>query len=536
MGRVPTSRLICVFLALFFCFWVRAACALPDNLADAQQHVARATALVQQGDLKNAEAELRQAIKLTPDDPASLAFLGAVLGMEQKLPESTSCLEKALRLNPRDVRTRRNLASNQFQMGQFQAARQNLERVLKAEPGETTSTLLLGMVDEELKDYHTALPLLESVPQEVQKHSKAQVALARCYYQTGKSEKAREVLRGLENHSEGPEGIFLGGQVADQAGDYDLAEHLFRSIEATYPDKASLGYNMALAQYHAGHFKESQAALQGLLDAGHETSDIDDLMAWCEFKQDHVKQAVALMDRAIGLDPSRESNYLDVGMMLLHDNRYNGALVAARKAVEVAPHSYKSYRFLGLAQYKMGELKAAEKTYAQAAELNPKDQQSLLGLASAQVDDGRIDEAEATFERIISYFPKDPDLYLQYGRMLLTYRGANGSKIEDRAVVLLRKAIGLDPSLAEAHYLLGNLDLTKGDTGRALPELELAVKLDPKPSGAHYALARAYLRMGRQEEGMEQMRLFQQLKGKEKKGDATLAGSHDPVARNNSNE
>jgi tetratricopeptide (TPR) repeat protein len=266
-----------------------------------------------------------------------------------------------------------------------------------------------------------------------------------------------------------------------------------------------------------------------LLEAGHDTSDIEDLMAWCEFKQDHMKEAVAHMDRAIGLDPTRESNYLDVGMMLLHDNRYNGALVAARKAVEAAPHSYKAYRFLGLAQYKLGELKAAEKTYAHAVELNPTDQQSLLGLASAQVDDGKIDEAEITFERIIAYFPKDPNLYLQYGRMLLTYRGANGSKIEARAVALLNKAIALDSSLAEAHYLLGNLDLTKGQTEKALPELELAVKLDPKPSSAHYALARAYLRLGRREEGMEQMRLFQQLKAKEKKGSATLAGSPHPA-------
>lgn len=534
MGRVPTTRFICAFL--YFCFWAQAAHALPDNLADAQHHVARATALVQQGDLKNAESDLRQAVKLVPNESAYLAFLGAVLGMERKLPESTSYLEQALHLNPLDLRTRRNLASNQFQMGQFQAARQNLERILKAEPGEATATLLLGMADEELRDYRTALPLLESVPQEVQKHSKAQVALARCYYQTGKSEKAREVLRGLESHSDGPEGIFLGGQVADHAGDYDLAEHMFRSIETTYPDKASLGYKIGLAQYHDGRIKESQATLQNLLDAGHETSDIDDLIAWCEFKQDHIKEAVAHMDRAIGLDPSRESNYLDVGMMLMHDNRFNGALVAARKAVEVAPHSYKAYRFLGLAQAKMGELKAAEKTYAQAVELNPKDQQSLLGLASAQVDDGRIDEAEATFAKVISYFPKDANLYLQYGRMLLTYRGANGSKIETRAVDLLRKAIALDPSLAEAHYLLGNLDLTKGETGKALPELELAVKLDPKPSSAHYALARAYLRLGRQAEGMEQMRLFQQLKGQEKKSDSTLAGSQGPAARKNSNE
>jgi tetratricopeptide (TPR) repeat protein len=536
MGRLPTTRLICVFLALHLCFWAHAAQGSPDNLTDAKQHVERATTLVQQGDLKNAEIELREAVKLAPNESAYLAFLGAVLGMEQKLPESTSCLEKAMHLNPLDLRTRRNLASNQFQMGQFQAARQNLERILKVEPGETTSILLLGMVDEELKDYRQALALLESVPQEVQKHSKAQVALARCYYQTGRHDKAREVLRGLESHSDGAEGIFLGGQVADQSGDYDLAEHLFRLVGATYPDRAKLGYNIALAQYRAGHIKESHATLQGLIESGHETSDIEDLMAWCEFKQGHIKEAVAHMDKAIDLDPSRESNYLDVGMMLLHDNRYNGALVAARKAVEVAPHSYKAYRFLGLAQYKLGELKAAEKTYAQAVELNPKDQQSLLGLASAQVDDGKIDEAETTLEKAITYFPSNPNLYLQYGRVLLTYRGANGSKIEVRAVALLKKAITLDASLAEAHYLLGNLDLTKGRTEKALPELELAVKLDPKPSGAHYALARAYLRLGRREEGMEQMRLFQQLKAKEKKGASALAGSPRPASRNDSND
>jgi tetratricopeptide (TPR) repeat protein len=531
MGRLPTTRLICALLALYLCFGAFVSRGFPDNLADAQQHAERATALVQQGDLKNAELELRQAVKLAPNESAYLAFLGAVLGMEQQLPESTSYLEKALHLNPLDLRTRRNLASNQFQLGRLQAARQNLERILKVEPHETTSILLLGMVYEELKNYQQAVTLLESVPQEVQKHSKAQVALARCYYQTGKPERAREVLRGLESPADGPEGVFLGGQAADQAGDYALAETLFQSVWTTYPDRAILGYNIALAQYHAGHIKESQAVLQALLNAGHETSDIEDLMAWCEFRQDHIKEAVAHMDRAIDLDPSRESNYLDVGMMLLQDNRHNGALVAAQKAVEVAPHSYKAYRFLGLAQYKLGELKAAEKTYARAVELNPRDPQSLLGLASAQVDDGKIDEAEATFEKVITFFPSDPNLYLQYGRMLLTYRGANGSKVEVRAVALLKKAIALDASLAEAHYLLGNLDLTKGQTEKALPELELAVKLDPKPSSAHYALARAYLRLGRREEGMEQMRLFQQLKVKEKKGTSTLAETPSPARR-----
>lgn len=525
MGRQLTTLRTCFLLALSFCLvapWLRG---LPDNLADARQHAALAAPLVEKGNLKDAETELRQAVRLDPDNAEYLGFLGAVLGMEQKLPESTSCLEKALRLNPGDVRTRRNLASNQFQMGQFQPARENLERVLKAEPGDTTSILLLGMVDEELKDYKHAAALLESVPQEVQKHFKAQAALARSYYHTGKSEEARKVLSIIATHPENAEAVFLGGQVADQAGDYELAERLFGLVWKTYPDRAKIGYNLALAQYHAGHITESQTTLQGLFSAGYDTSDLEDLMAWCRFKQDNIKEAVAHMDRAIALDPSRESNYLDVGIMLLHDNRYNGALIAARKAVEVAPNSYQAYRFLGLAQYKMGELKAAEETYAHAVRLNPTDRESLLGLASAQVDDGKIDVAQSTFERAIALFPNDANLYLQYGRMLLVYRGTNGSSTEARAANLLKKAITLDNSLAEAHYLLGDLALTKGQTKDALAELELAVKLDPKLSRAHYALARAYIRLGRRDEGMEQMRMFERLKAQEKKVEPKLAGS-----------
>lgn len=182
-------------------------------------------------------------------------------------------------------------------------------------------------------------------------------------------------------------------------------------------------------------------------------------------------------------------------------------------------------------RYKLGKLKAAEKKHTHAVELKSKDKESLLGIAFAQVDDGKTDEAQATFEKVIGYFPNDANLYLQYGRMLMVYRGITGSKMEARAVTLLRKAIALDNSPAEARYLLGNLVLTKGQTEKARPELELAVKLGPKLGTAHYFLVQAYLCLGRRAQGKEQMHLFQQLKAEEKKGTAALAGSPCPARK-----
>jgi len=92
--------------------------AFPDHVersAEAKDHADRGMELAQNGDLKGAEAELLLAIELAPRDPAYLAILGGILGMQQKLPESSAYFEKALRIDAGDVATRRNLASNQFQ-------------------------------------------------------------------------------------------------------------------------------------------------------------------------------------------------------------------------------------------------------------------------------------------------------------------------------------------------------------------------------------------------------------------------------------
>src|SRR6266852_1666365 len=175
----------------------------------AQEHAERARQSIGRGELKTAEAELRQAVELAPQDGEYLGLLGIVLGMQQKLQESDIYLEKALRLDPGDSASRRNLGWNQFQLGQLQPAKANLERVLKEKPHDVSATLVLGMVHEELRDYRTALQLLESVPDQVRERPESMAALARSYYYTGRAQKAREALKELQLHPAKPEEMFL---------------------------------------------------------------------------------------------------------------------------------------------------------------------------------------------------------------------------------------------------------------------------------------------------------------------------------------
>jgi tetratricopeptide (TPR) repeat protein len=525
MLRLPTFLLACATLRLGlsllgfhaqFVWRPQLVFASPVQAsAKAQEHADRGMQLAQSGDLKGAEAELRRAVDLAPGDPAYLASLGGILGMQQKLEESSGYFAKALEINPTDPASRRNLASNQFQLGQLQSARENLDRVLKARPADKTAILLRGMVAEELKDYSDAIKWLESVRDQVQERPKSIAALARCYYHTNRSQKAKQLLKSLQEHPSGAEGVFLGAQVAAELNDYDTAELLFASIQTTYSDTARLGYHLALVQYRSGHYEDSRKTLQRLIGSGQASSEAYNLLGWCYHQLNNLKEAVAAMDQAIDREVNNESNYVDLGMILVSHKRYAVALEAAKKAVEVAPSSYKAYMLKGLVEKRMNHLAESVKSYQRAVGLNPSASEAVLGLALAQSADGLTEEAAATFESGIKKFPSEPKLFQEYGRMLLNrWKGSNDAA-ESRAVALLDRAIALDASLAEPHYQLGNLALLKERPEEALRHLQVAARLDPKSSKIHFGLRRAYSRMGRSEEASKELELYNRLKAAE---------------------
>lgn len=485
-----------------------------QDVASAQEYAGRGKQLIRKGELAAAEAELRKAIELAPANAEYPGLLGVVLGMRHRLDESDVYLEKALRIDATDSVTRRNLAWNQFELGQLVAAKHNLARVLRDKPQDAAAILLMGMIEEELKHYANAVSLLESVLQEVQRRAESVAALARAYYYTGRQQKSREILKNLPQDAAEPEGLFLAAQIAAEINDLDIAEALFQSMRTSYPDKAKLGYALARVQYKAGKFSECLETLQRTIEAGHESSDMYNLLGWCLFKRDDLRGAVAALDKAIELDPAEESNYVDVGMMLLENHRFEGATAAAQKALEIAPDCSGASRLKAQLEFKLRRVNNAEALYARAVELNPMDADAAAGLATAQLDMGKMAAAEETLKTAIKRLPRAALLYQAYGTMLLW--GANLNRdIEARAVQLLHKAETLDPALAEAHYELGKLALRNGNTREAVRELETAVKLAPKSSKNHYGLAQAYRKMARDSDAEREVQLFQAVKQKE---------------------
>ena len=482
-----------------------------DQRTQVENHASKGSDLAQSGNLEAAEVELRKAFRLAPSNSRVLGTLGTVLAMQKKFEESNSILMRALAIEPNNLTLRRYLAANLWQLHRYSEARRNLEIILKEKSSDPPTLLLLGMVAENMRDYATAARTLARVPNLVRVQPESLAALARSYYHIGNRQQARATIDRLSTHPAGLQPALLGAEIAEEMQDYVSAENLLLSTQSKFPHLSVLIYRLARVQYHAKHFDVSQRTLLGLIDSGYSSSDAYNLLGWCYQQQGLSTQAANAFEEAISLDPSKESNYFDLGKIQLANRSLPTALGVARRAAQAFPRSSQALLFKGSVELEMGQFTDAIDSYSGAVRFDTSSPDAVLGLANAQFAAGIRKDATDSFEKGIKQFPNDARFRLHYALMLLREAETGNALAEDHAKELLKSALLLDPSLSEAHYQLAQVALKKGRTGVALTQLEMAVKLDPQSSHTHFALARVYRRLGRQDIAAREMDLYQKL-------------------------
>jgi tetratricopeptide (TPR) repeat protein len=483
--------------------------------ASAEMHAEKGLQSAQEGNLQLADDELRKAVALAPDNMAFLSNLGTVLAMEKKLAESTTFFERALKINSADLGVRRYLAANLWQLHRYAEAKKNLLIILKAKPGDPQAILLLGMVSENTGDYAAVAKMLASVPALVREHPESMVALARSYYHVGEREKARAWLMELQKHPGEAQAVFLGAQIADEMQDYDTAETLLLSLRPDSSGQAGVSYRLAVVKFHSKQFEGCRQILQQLLDAGQKTVEILRLLGWCYQEQHRREEAVRMFQDSVQLDPADETNYLDLGKILLVQRRLPAALELSKRTVNAFPDSPRAFFLKGSVDLAVNQFTDALDSFTHALQLDPSSPDATVGLARAQAGAGMTRQAKATLLDAIRMSPQKAPLELELAQLFLKESETGEANTEARAEQLLLSSVAHDNTFAEAYYQLGDIALRHDRTVEALVYLEKAEKLAPEIVKTHFALSRVYRRLGRMEEATKQTDLYDKLKEEE---------------------
>ena len=97
-------------------------------------------------------APLLEALKKKPKDAKLLAQVAALYASTHQFKDAAAYYEKSLAVDPKNVTTRTDLASNLYYSGDADGALRELQQALKYKPDDVNALFNLGMIRYKGKD------------------------------------------------------------------------------------------------------------------------------------------------------------------------------------------------------------------------------------------------------------------------------------------------------------------------------------------------------------------------------------------------
>jgi protein O-GlcNAc transferase len=207
-------------------------------------------------------------------------------------------------------------------------------------------------------------------------------------------------------------------------------------------------------------------------------------------KFDQARQEFEAVRREVGDHPN-VLYYL--GRVDLEERKFDAAIQNLTKAANKPPFPDTAY-FLGYANFKQGDLAAAEKWLKEAARTNPRDARIPYQLGLVYRKQGREEEAKkalALSDELRQREDNESRLRMECAQKL-------DQGLRDQARAVCEQLY--DPNDAEKLTELGTIYGQHGDSEAALKPLRRAAELAPQSPQMQYNLALAYFQLSRFEE------------------------------------
>ncbi len=185
--------------------------------------------------------------------------------------------------------------------------------------------------------------------------------------------------------------------------DHALAVENFRQATMLNPENPRLQEELAFAQVAAGAHSDAVVTLQALLKRPEyaDRSDLNRSLATAEAALGRHKAARDIYIQLTRRDATNTNDWIRLGELCWKTEDLGGALIAANRAITLAPQRHEGYLLAGLVWQKRGRTEDALEMFDRAGELAPTDATPLVlrGL-SLQKADRHAAAAEAYTEAL----------------------------------------------------------------------------------------------------------------------------------------
>ena len=510
-------------------------------------HAALGSVLLSLGDLDSAIRELETARQLDGSDQSILLNLCVAYSSHQDYAKAVAAYTDFERKSaspsalPSDAATA--VATAFVAIGDPKAAREVIQRSLKATPDDAPLQDALGTLFAQQRDYGSA-------EDRFRRAIVIDPSLASAHYHLGSVESATS--RATEALGELSRACALSPGNVQYA--LDLARLLLddrqaaKAIELLRPILAKLSvqsdaqaievkYRLALALQAADKVKEAMPLFTEVVAARPDDAEALTNTALAHVQLGDAKGGISIYLQALKLTPSSPTLREDLGVAYLQQADLDHALEQFRAGLLIDDQSPQLHYDLALALKLKDDLAAAIPEFERAAALDPQLPDPPFTLGIIYMQQGKFEKSAASFEAATALRPENGEAWATLGSVYQQMQQP------DKAIPALRRAIALMPQQPSPHITLaaalsaqghreeaaaerkigaslsraatnrqkakfgldsGNLLMKRGQTVEALAQFQDAVEADPSYAAPHLALAGALDHAGRKAEAAEE--------------------------------
>lgn len=231
----------------------------------------------------------------------------------------------------------------------------------------------------------------------------------------------------------------------------------------------------AVRQHRTGALEDAAALYRRVLAEVPAHPDALHLLGVVTLQLGDAGAGERLIRQAILANPMAAAFHKNLGKALAQQGRWDEAVAAQRRAVELAPADADAFTNLGLALTGTGDAPAAEAAHRRAAELNPADRRALRNLGVVRQTLGQMSEAEACFRALVDQDPDDVDALMSLGFIQMEQLALTEARDT------LQRLLTLRPDLAKARFNEALIYLLKGEFEDGLAKYESRVAAGVTP-------------------------------------------------------
>lgn len=224
-----------------------------------------------------------------------------------------------------------------------------------------------------------------------------------------------------------------------------------------------------------------------------------DELARSYYARDQRDLAEKTVRRMIDLYPKNPIPLVRLADLQERAGKFDEAESTYKKAVEISPTSEQARSSLCQLLASRGRTKEAYDVFAEHVLLH-KDSDWTLKLVDTMIRFRDFASADRILERLKDVSPKDARIHLLSGQ------AAFGMEKIEHAEQRLRRAIELDPTLADAHYALAQVLQQQQRWPEVLAEYQACIRYTPTFADAHHNMAAVLMITGKPTEALSYAR------------------------------